>query len=351
MSGRSICKFALILFPMLVPAQQTQIAGPVTGYVFDQAGHGVRPILGIPGASLLGSAVDFGFETASASIAPRQDAAFVTAADGSLHLFRIQSGAPAETSLNGLSPAAQKVVFSPIGTAAALYSSGSIQIISGLPDAPSVAAGLDVGRFPAPDSIALSDDGTALLFITGNSVELFNGAADQGKLLDTTGSALVAFAPGTHDAAVVDRSGAGILLFHNLGGSTDSVVLAAPDDTIQSSSAVAFSPDASRLLLANASGQSVSIFDLGAGTRSSIACSCAPAALVRVGDVFRLNELGPEPLWLLDARTATATLTFVPAAPNPVRRRPTRTSSPGRVFEPAEEPVRSPSRVQSIIPE
>lgn len=349
MRARIFCIFSLICVPVLLSGQQSQISGPVSGYVFDSAAHGLRPILGIPGASLLGDPVDFGLQVASVSIAPRQDTALVTAADGTLHLFRTQSGAPVDLNLNGLANSPDRVAFSPSGSAAALYAGGSIQIISGLPDSAALAATLSLPT--APDALALSDDGAVLLAASGNTVELFAGAADQGALATTAGPALIAFAPSGHDAAVVDRAGAGIVLFHNLGGAADSQNLAPVDDTIQSGSALAFSTDGAQLLLA--SGQSVATFDLAAGARGAIPCGCTPSTLARMGDLFRLTELSQEPLWLLDARPATAGVTFVPALANhapPVQRRPVRPERPIRRV-PAGQPGASPARSQTGLPE
>ncbi len=354
MNARVLCIFSLVGGSLLLCGQQSQISGPVTGYVFDSAAHGLRPVLGIPGASLLGDTIDFGLQLTSVSVAPRQDAAFVTAADGTLHLFRIQSGVPADLSLNGLANSPERVAFSPSGTAAALYARGSIQIVSGLPDSAAIAASLSVQS--APDSLALSDDGTALLIASGNTVELFAGAADQGALTNTAGSALIAFAPASHNAAVVDRTGAGIVLFHNVGGAPDSQNLAATDETIQSSSALAFSTDGQRLLLASASGQSVTTFDLAAGARGAIPCTCAPSTLARMGDLFRLNELSRDPLWLLDVRPETAGVTFVPAAAasnseTPVIHRPTRPERPVRGLNPVNQSAAPAGRISAIRPE
>ena len=41
-------------------AQQGAISGPVAGYVFDTRTQSLRTIRGVPGASLIGDAVDFG---------------------------------------------------------------------------------------------------------------------------------------------------------------------------------------------------------------------------------------------------------------------------------------------------
>ena len=188
----------------------------VSGYVFDGARREVRPILGIPGASTIGEALDFGFAVAAAYVAPRQDAALVTAADGTVHLFQIQSGSAVELVLNGFATAPERVVFSPSGTAAALYHSGSIEILNGLTHSPIVTTGFELTTAGVPKSMALSDDGALLLLASGRSVELFASRANLGVLAGTAGPAAVTFAPGTHDAAVADPLGAGIVWFRDL---------------------------------------------------------------------------------------------------------------------------------------
>lgn len=230
--------------------------------------------------------------------------------------------------MNGLNISPERVVFSPTGTAAALYAQGSVQIVTGLPDSPAIAGSLDVSAAGVPDALALSDDATVLLWSAGGSVQMFGSGAGPGKLTDTAGAALVAFAPGRLDAAVADPSGAGLVLFRNLTGSVDSQVLAAPDDTIRSGSAIAFSADGQRLLLASSAAQSVTAFDLTTGSRAAIACSCSPAALTPMGSLFRLNEVAGDPLWLLDDQPGTSRIVFVPPVTNQERQLPARTPLP-----------------------
>ena len=330
--------FSLVLLPASwLPAQQNQIAGPVSGYVFDQAARGLRPILGIPGASLVGEPMDFGFQVAAAYVAPSQDAAFVAGADGTFHLFRIGTGGTAEQVVNGLGAAPQRVVFSPSGKAAALFGAGSVQIVGGLPDSPAITGAFDVSAAGAPDSLAVSDDGALLLLASGTSVELFSAGGDLGPLTATAGPAITAFARASHDAAILDPTGAGLVLFRDLTGASTSQVVAPPYDAVQSATALAFAADGKRLLIASASLQSVTSFDPATGDRSAIACNCAPTSLVQVGSLFRLNELNRDPLWLLDARADAPSIVFVPAVAvtQPVRdiRVPRgRPTKPGRVF-------------------
>jgi DNA-binding beta-propeller fold protein YncE len=294
-------------------AQQGRVEGPISGYVFDSSAQVLRPIMGVPGASLLGSPLDFGFAISKAYAAPRQDAAFVVAADGSLHVFRLTGGAATEQSVDNLVNSPERVIFSPSGTSAAVYAGGSIEVVTGLPNSPSVSGGVDLAPGTVPDSLAVSDDGSVLLVSANQAVRLFGTFADLGKLMDTAGPAILAFASGGHDAAIADPAGAGVVLFSDLTGAGNSQVLAATDDTISASSALAFSVDGKSLLLASSAGQSVTAFDLAAGARNNIACTCSPNTLARMGNLFRLNELGSEPLWLLDPRSTDPRIVFVPA--------------------------------------
>jgi len=298
---------------VLLQAQQSRVEGPVSGYVFDSSAKVLRPIMGVPGASLLGAPVDFGFAITSAHTAPRQDAALVVAADGSLHVFALDRGTATEQSVAYLVNSPQRVLFSPSGSSAAIYAGGSIEVVTGLPGSPTVSGGIDLPSGTVPDSLAISDDGSVLLVSANQAIRLYGSFADMGNLTATAGPAMLAFASGGHDAAIVDPAGAGVVVYRGLTGSGGSQVIAAPDDTIRASSAVAFSADGTSLLLASSSGQSVTTFDLTAGARNAIACSCSPKTLARMGNLFRLNDLGKDPLWLLDLHASNPRIVFVPA--------------------------------------
>ena len=67
--------------------ESSQLSSPVSGYVFDGCAARGAAHSRLPGASTIGEALHFGFAVSAAYVAPRQDAALVTAADG--HLFQI----------------------------------------------------------------------------------------------------------------------------------------------------------------------------------------------------------------------------------------------------------------------
>ena len=322
---RRICVPAILAAAPLL-AQQGQVAGPVSGYVFDRGAHVLRPVLGIAGASVLGDAVDFGVPPAAVYVAPRLDAAFVVA-NGSVHLFKLGSGAPAEVPLNGISGVPEGVAFSPSGTAAAVFAAGRVQLVKGLPGSPSLAGVLDTRanqqvsainvrphpyRLMANEVYAVSDDGTLLLVSSEGSVRLLQAAGGEQSLMSSAGAALLAFAPGGHDVAVASPTGPGLIIVRDVAGAAQQQPVAAAAD-IAAANGVAFSADGGKVYVARSSGD-VAVFDLAAKTRSDITCDCVPFGLTPMGSLYRLNDLGSGPLWVLDP--AGSRIVFVPAKTN-----------------------------------
>jgi hypothetical protein len=290
--------------------QAGKLAAPVLGYVFDQPAHALRRIQGIPGASVVGDPVDFGFAVSEAVVAPGMDSAFVLAGDGGVHLFRLTADAPRELAVGPLG-AQLRVVFSPSGTAAALYSAGRAQVIKGLPDAPVLAATVSLHATPRPqrpvrEQLAISDDGAYLLYGTTGPIELIGVAGVRHKAADGARDTIAAFAPGGHDAAVIDSGK--LVLFQDIAGAATERSYPG----IDSASALGFSPDGQKLFVASSGLKSVTTIQVATGERSATACDCTPNSLIRMGSVFRLSELSSAPLWLLDTGSERG-MFFVPA--------------------------------------
>jgi hypothetical protein len=299
-------------------AQQGSLAGPVTGIVFDRSARALRPVLGIPGASVFGDPMDLGLGVETAWVAPLQNAAVVAGTDGALHWFRMDAGKAAEVPFAVRIAVPEAVVFSPSGFTAALVRGDTVQIVKGLPGAPAAAGevNLQTGRAARPVvrrlALAISDDGSYLLYGGGGAVRLLSASGENRRLLATGGPALVAFAPGTSDGVVVDTRGAGVVLFRDLTKAGNPETVVGSDERIASAEGVAFSDDGRKLFLSTASGRGVDILDLASGARNAVDCACAPSGLIRMGSVYRLDEPGAGPLWLLDP-AAEPRIVFVPA--------------------------------------
>ncbi len=317
MMRKSFLPHAVLIFAGVASAQTGALSGPVAGYVFDNGAQAVRPVLGIPGASTVGAAISAGYSFKAAYVAPRQDSFFGVAGDGSTHFFAIAAGVVTEQAIDGLAALPERVVFSPSGTAAALYANAQVQIVTGLPGSPALAGTMALseatprrGRHTAP-SMAVSDDGAYVLAALNGAVQLASQNGVVRPAIQTGPDAVMAFAPGGHDAAVAAR-GTGAILIRDVAGSAGQQILASDGPSFSATVGIAFSMDGKRVFVASASQQSVAAFDL-AGNRSDFACNCSPVELTPMGTSLRLNELSSDPLWLVDTGAMGPRVVFVPA--------------------------------------
>ena len=131
MNKRTIVQLLAVFAVAALPVcAQSGIAGPVSGYVFDRSASALRPILGIPGAALLGEGLDVGSQITAAYVAPGQNWALAATAGGPV-FFKLTSGAALRIAVAGVTASPELVAFSPSGTAVALYAAGRIQVIQG----------------------------------------------------------------------------------------------------------------------------------------------------------------------------------------------------------------------------
>jgi hypothetical protein len=302
----------------LAYGQTGSVAGPSSGYVFDPSAKSIRQIRGIPGASLLSDPLDLGISAASVEVAPRGDSAVAVAADTSVHVFGLKDGAATELVATNVAAGPLKIVYSPSGTAAALVSANRVQVLSGLPDSLSVAdvagavpnarpveAASANGQRTNAAGVAVSDDGKYLMVSRGQSVSLIGPSGDARVLADAHGPAMLAFAPGGHDAAIV--AGGTLSVFQDVAGASTRQDF--PNST--ASAGLAFSVDGTKVLMAGR--RAVTVQDRNTGDRKLVECDCQIGGLRPVGTLFRVNELGSGPLWLLDAAADPPKLWFVPA--------------------------------------
>jgi DNA-binding beta-propeller fold protein YncE len=320
-SKRAIAVLAC-LPPLAAYGQQRQVSGPVAGYVFD--GAALRPITGVMGGATLGDALGLGLAASAAVVSPQLDSAIATAKDGSLHLFQLSGLSATEVAWNSVPSRAQRVVYSPSGTAAAIYAAGRVQVVSGLPNAPVAAFTVELGSAPgkparqpasaAPEAMALSDDAAWLLVAGDGRLRLLGASGSSSVLLEPEARTVaVAFAPSGHAAAVLSGAGPWLDVYPD--------VAAAPADRIAAPglaepAGLAFSADGKLVLAAARDGRSVTIFDLADGP-TTLACACAPTGVARMGKLFRLTDAGAGPVWLVDTGVNPARIVFVPARANP----------------------------------
>jgi hypothetical protein len=216
---------------------QNTFSGPASGYVFDNVGHSVRAVLGVPGAAYLGSASQQAWD--SVSVAP--NGRWALGVTG-LSLNRIPDlSQPASfTSIPQGSGPILRVAWSSDSTTAAIWSptTGHLQRITGLDSAPAVHDPIDLtavsgllsgwslspdGRYlalsssaPGASSVYLSDQdhapvpigsvadpGAVAFAADGASLFVFGGAAHQILQLDLPSGAVA----GSFDASPFGAAG------------------------------------------------------------------------------------------------------------------------------------------------
>jgi hypothetical protein len=327
--------FALALFP--VRAQDVQrIDGPVLGFSVDQTA-GIRPILGLPGAATLGPAVISTTGLEGVTLSPARDYALALLASGRAVVLLQNLSSTAGASVLDVAPGTARIAISPSGDAAVLYyaETARVQVLTGLPESPSVSWSLELsgvsGRLAA---LAVGDGGGAVLVASAGepaSVWLATQAVGQRFLYTAAGSPSLAFLVGSQDAAIADGVAGAVVLVRDPAGQPQVTPIGGQAEGVSQPVAIAAAQDNSRIFVPNARPAGVVSLSLTGGDPVTQPCACTPTGLERMagGSVFRLNEGGGGPIWLLDAASASMRVVFVPEQMR-LLRDPVRTPPPRR---------------------
>jgi hypothetical protein len=213
--------------------------------------------------------------------------------------------------LPGAGGAPDFLVLSPRGSAAALWFSSinQVQLVTGLPDAPTIRQ-VDASFLGSTTgALALSDDGSwfAGTWRTGAYAFGPNGEVNR---LPVENVAALAFFQGTHDVAAAEAGG--VEMITGLDGfAVVSSLLASADSSLQPVALAAASGNRT-VVLADGSG-SVTAIDVGSGAAATSDCGCQPEGLFGMGPAaFRLTGLENGAFKIFDA--ARGEVLFVPVA-------------------------------------
>lgn len=312
-----------LLASMAARAGASGIGGPASGFILDGRSQAIRPINGLPGASLLGSPLAVPFRIGQAAIA-RDFALASRAEDGALFVVSgLRDAVPSVAPFDGAIPDVSLFSLSASGNAAVIYSAvtARIQIVTGLPGKPVAAPAVDVSPLPgAITAIEVNDGGSGVVAGVrdgaGNAVYgLLSFSGDSGpKYLGRAQdlSALALLRDGA-DAAFADRFANQVFLVRDIAGNAEVSILAGEQDGIDTP--VALEAVNAELYIADAGSGSLTVVDLvNRGAPASIALPGSPTRCERLGGepILVLNEAGSAPLLLLDL-TQGRNLFFVPA--------------------------------------
>lgn len=315
------------------------VHGPVTGFVVDRGAHSIRPINGLAGASWLANPLSLPFAVQRAVFPPQGSfAVALSAPDGGPWLVTaLDAEQPSVSPLPVAVAGVDQFVMTASGSAAAFYSSSraQLQIVTGLPDGPSVGPVIDLSALPGSlSAMALSADGSTALLAAkaanGGAVFLLapgaDGTAAPRFLMQSPAPAVVAYL-GATAALVADNSTNQVFVIRDLLGAAGVFLAAGVADGISGPVGIGVSADGQRVFVANAGSGTVTAHDAAfALPAESLSVPVGLSRLDRVSaGAFLLNDAGNGPLFLLDTSGA-GRVYFVPATatPSPVSSKPQR---------------------------
>ncbi len=316
--GILLAVVGIVAAPVLQAAENYDLRSPVLGYVLDAEAGTMHPVDGIPGASQIGSELQLSFVVVRAAISPTQDYAIVQDAEGAVHVVDLTVSPPSATHLSGALAGTSTAMISPMGRRAALYypELGKVQYIEGVPSSPRAGSSLHLAASEGQwTSFAISDRGivmAASIQASGTgSIYAFTNGSIPLRIGSATNVTAMSFLADSSDAVVADAGSSQIVLYRDVVGARQAVVLATEEDRIVNPFGVGVTDD-SRYVAVGITGGVASIPVLG-GPVSIIQCNCDATELAPLsGDRFRLTSDPARALQVAEIGHDTR-VSFVPA--------------------------------------
>jgi hypothetical protein len=295
-------------------ASAQSIAAPDLALTFDREQRTLHRIVGTPGAAIM-RPVPGHVAAAVPANARTPFALVVTEERGDVAILDPSSSEPLRI-ITGVSSRPAAMALSPRGTTAALLYSDKrlLQVITGLPDTPSIAGELSLPA-GAVELFAISNSADVLLAATqeDGSALIYAGGPERSWIPFTAVGKIggLAFANSGTAAAIADTARAAVYIVNDIHAGTAAVLTEAHG--IVAPAHVAFSGDASLLVVTNAASGVATIVNLKAQTTASMDCECSPVLLQPAGDaLFLLGSVTDGPMPVVDARGTRPRVLFIP---------------------------------------
>ena len=276
---------------------------PAFGFLVDASGAGLIAIRGTAPSPVLGETIAKPSGVTAIYLPPREHYALVERSSPEAiavwHLARrhVTESGDVLDALPGALSHPDSVVFSPKGTAVALFSSASSkwQIIAGLPGTPSIKGEVSVSGLGQLASVSVSDDGQILLAVSASGQMSVSSEGNAMRSLPGYYSPLaLTFVATTHDAVISDAQQKQLVLIEAVEAQALPHVLGTnlqPDH-------LATCGDGELLIASDAAHQQLWEIDTKAFSVTPVALSQPPdtLALLRDGHTFLISD---SPLVLL----------------------------------------------------
>ena len=275
------------------------ISGLVIGYAWYPNQREVKAILGIPGAAYV-DPVDLGGAFGALAVSsPKKYALGVTQRSGDVLVVELPApNRPAvRVEVGFVGAGVDQIVLSPSGLAAALYyrSSGSIEIIKGLPHNPqSAGERLRLELPPVLTALALSDDGESVLAAVsrgnGNHVYAIERGVPPRFLASTGRVSSLSFVPNGKSALLTDYAADRVVWIQDVAGPSTVTRLVGRENGLLRPSAAAVSRAGDRFFVASSGNNQILVLNRSAEVLDVIPSIRAPTMLRRLGeDTFQFS--------------------------------------------------------------
>ncbi len=295
------------------------IRGPVLGFVSSASSVDVKPILGVPGASVLGNSYLANSQLRKMVISPAQNYAFAILGEkAEPAAIPLDSDSTPLRVFDWLWSKVDHIAVSPSGNAALAYGreTGILQSLVNWTSNPEVVIDLNLANMPGVvEEVAVSDDGVLALLTLRNestlSLWLVSASGARWPIAADRPTAAT-FLANRHDAVIADSGAQTVYMISGLDQDAARTPLISFAEGFDAISAVAV--DANRLFVVGSATETVTILDLETGIASAASCHCKATSLHRLkGSLFQLSDPADGPVALLDASAAEARIIVVPA--------------------------------------
>jgi hypothetical protein len=308
-------RLALSLLLCAVPSY-AQLAGPISGVVFEEGSRSLHQILGMPGGATLGAAIALPHGLRHAVVSSQRSFALGLIDDDSQAVVLITgllSSEPTSVALEGVEGGPSQMVFSADGGSALLLygEQRRLRLLRGLPGAPNISSALELPGAVAGSSMAVSNDGKRVLVAQqpadGLAALQFLLASDDGAAgewrtvawLEHPGP--VTFLRTDTSAAVAD--GRRVWLFDNLDSDVRVAALASEEHGIGTVTGLGETRTNRGLIVTDADSGQITLMSVDEPwRREAIAApgGATQCTALQPGGPFLVGKLGQAPLYLLD---------------------------------------------------
>ncbi len=301
------------------PTAAANNTGPQLGYVWSDKAQTLRPVLGVPGSSLLGDSVVPAGVYVKAATSALSRLALLEETDGALNLMTLPSGQPSR--LSATIAAGAELRFSPSGVDAIAYLPGASEVVL----LTSLATTPHISTVPFPSAIAeatVSDSGTIASALTQGAgatirtITLSGASFSAGSVVALGG---LAFVGSTENLLLADSAQNSLILIQN-SSSAPAPVLLGSASLLKAPQGIAATHDGHWAILSNSGDTNIVRVDLTSNSAPQVfACACQPATVAPLSGlgVFRITTADTGPAWIFDAAASTPRALFIPASASP----------------------------------